>query len=246
MPPNDPQWGKRPNEGPPDLDEILRKLNQKLSGLFGRRPSGPSGPSEPTPPFSGPGNAFFGGSIAFIVVLILAVWLASGFYIVDEGRRGVVLRLGKYIETTMPGPRSHVPFPIESVEVVNVAGVRTVEVGYRGTPKNKQPQEALMLTDDENIVDVQFAIQYTLKSPEDFLFNNRNPDDNVLQAAETSIREVVGKSKMDFVLSQGRSEVASRVKQTMQHILDRYKTGINITTVNLQNVQAPEQVLRFE
>jgi len=245
MPPNDPQWGKRPNEGPPDLDEILRKLNQKLSGLFGRRPSGPSGPSEPTPPFSGPGNAFFGGSIAFIVVLILAVWLASGFYIVDEGRRGVVLRLGKYIETTMPGPRSHVPFPIESVEVVNVAGVRTVEVGYRGTPKNKQPQEALMLTDDENIVDVQFAIQYTLKSPEDFLFNNRNPDDNVLQAAETSIREVVGKSKMDFVLSQGRSEVASRVKQTMQHILDRYKTGINITTVNLQNVQAPEQVLRL-
>jgi len=240
MPPNDPQWGKRPNEGPPDLDEILRKLNQKLSGLFGRRPSGPS---EPTPPFSGPSNAFFGGSIAFIVVLILAVWLASGFYIVDEGRRGVVLRLGKYIETTMPGPRWHVPFPIESVEVVNVAGVRTVEVGYRGNPKNKQPQEALMLTDDENIVDVQFAIQYTLKGPEDFLFNNRNPDDNVLQAAETAIREIVGKSKMDFVLSQGRSEVSSRVKSLMQQILDRYKTGINITTVNLQNVQAPEQVL---
>ena len=243
MPPNDPQWGKRPNEGPPDLDEMLRKLNQKLSGLFGRRSSGPSGPSEPTPPFSGPSNAFFGGSIAFIVVLILAVWLASGFYIVDEGRRGVVLRLGKYIETTMPGPRWHVPFPIESVEVVNVAGVRTVEVGYRGTPKNKQPQEALMLTDDENIVDVQFAIQYTLKGPEDYLFNNRNPDDNVLQAAETAIREVVGKSKMDFVLSQGRSEVAARVKSLMQQILDRYKTGINITTVNLQNVQAPEQVL---
>jgi membrane protease subunit HflK len=99
-----------------------------------------------------------------------------------------------------------------------------------------------MLTDDENIVDVQFAIQYTLKSPEEYLFNNRNPDDNVLQAAETAIRETVGKSKMDFVLNQGRSEIASRVKQLMQHILDRYKTGINITTVNLQNVQAPEQV----
>jgi len=99
-----------------------------------------------------------------------------------------------------------------------------------------------MLTDDENIVDVQFAIQYTLKGPEDYLFNNRNPDDNVLQAAETSIREVVGKSKMDFVLNQGRSEVASRVKVLMQQILDRYKTGINVTTVNLQNVQAPEQV----
>jgi len=240
MPPNDPQWGKRNNDGPPDLDEILRKLNQKLSGLFGRRASGPS---DPEPPSSMPSPAFFGGSIAFIVILIVAIWLASGFYIVEEGRRGVVLRLGKYIETTMPGPRWRIPYPIESVEVVNVSGVRTVEVGYRGTPKNKQPAEALMLTDDENIVDVQFAIQYTLKSPEEYLFNNRNPDDNVLQAAETSIREVVGKSKMDFVLSQGRSEVAARVKVLMQQILDRYKTGINITTVNLQNVQAPEQVL---
>lgn len=243
MPPNDPQWGKRPNDGPPDLDEILRKLQQKLAGIFGaRRPNGPAGPSGPSMP-NGPSAAFFGGSIAFMVLLIVAVWLASGFYIVEEGRRGVVLRLGKYIETTGPGPRWHIPFPIESAEVVNVSGVRTVEVGYRGNPKNKQPQEALMLTDDENIVDVQFAIQYTLKGPEDYLFNNRNPDDNVLQAAETAIREIVGKSKMDFVLSQGRSEVASRVKVLMQQILDRYKTGINITTVNLQNVQAPEQVI---
>jgi modulator of FtsH protease HflK len=184
-----------------------------------------------------------GGGIIFIILLVVGVWLASGFYIVDEGRRGVVLRLGKYLETTMPGPRWHIPYPIESVEVVNVSGVRTVEVGYRGNPKNKQPQEALMLTDDENIVDVQFAIQYTLKSPEEYLFNNRNPYDNVLQAAETAIREIVGKSKMDFVLSQGRSEVAARVKVLMQQILDRYKTGIFITTVNLQNVQAPEQVM---
>ena len=128
------------------------------------------------------------------------------------------------------------------LEVVNVSAVRTIEVGYRGNPKNKQPQEALMLTDDENIVDVQFAVQYTLKSPDEYLFNNRNPDDNVLQAAETAIREVVGKSKMDFVLSQGRSEVSARVKVLMQQILDRYKTGINITNVNVQNVQAPEQV----
>jgi membrane protease subunit HflK len=142
----------------------------------------------------------------------------------------------------MPGPRWHIPYPIESVEVVNVSQVRTVEVGYRGNPKNKQPQEALMLTDDENIVDVQFAVQYTLKSPEEYLFYNRNPDDNVLQAAETAIREVVGKSKMDFVLSQGRSEVAARVKVLMQQIMDRYKTGINITTVNLQGASAPEQV----
>jgi membrane protease subunit HflK len=238
MPPNDPQWGKKNNEGPPDLDEILRKLQQKIAGLLGFRPRGP-GPAGP--PGGSVGTAV-GGGLVFVILLIVAVWLASGFYIVDEGRRGVVLRLGKYVETTQPGPRWHIPYPIETVEVVNVSGVRTVEVGYRGNPKNKQPQEALMLTDDENIVDVQFAIQYTLKSPEDFLFANKNPEDNVLQAAETSIREVVGKSKMDFVLSQGRSEVASRVKVLMQQILDRYKTGINVTTVNLQGVGAPEQV----
>ena len=241
MPPNDPQWGKKNNEGPPDLDEILRKLQQKISGLLGFRPR-PAG----VPPSAGGGvpgmGAAMGGGIIFIILLVIAVWLASGFYIVDEGRRGVVLRLGKYLETTQPGPRWHIPYPIETVEVVNVSGVRTVEVGYRGNAKNKQPQEALMLTDDENIVDVQFAIQYTLKGPEDYLFNNRNPDDNVLQAAETSIREIVGKSKMDFVLNQGRSEIAARVKVLMQQILDRYKTGINVTTVNLQNVQAPEQV----
>jgi membrane protease subunit HflK len=239
MPPNDPQWGRKSNEGPPDLDEILRKLQQKIASLLGFRTRGPSTP--PSPP-GGPGRGVLGGGVAVVILIIAGVWLLSGFYIVDEGRRGVVLRLGKYLETTMPGPRWHIPYPFESVEVVNVAQVRTVEVGYRGNPKNKQPQEALMLTDDENIVDVQFAIQYTLKSPEDYLFNNKNPDDNVLQAAETSIREIVGKSKMDFILSQGRSEVAARVKVLMQQILDRYKAGINITTVNLQGVQAPEQV----
>ena len=243
MPPNDPQWGKKNNEGPPDLDEILRKLQQKIAGLLGFKTRPPQPPA-----FGGGGGgpgmgAAMGGGLVFIVLLVLGVWLASGFYIVDEGRRGVVLRLGKFLETTMPGPRWHIPYPIEAVEVVNVSGVRTVEVGYRGNPKNKQPQEALMLTDDENIVDVQFAIQYTLKSPEEYLFNNKQPDDNVLQAAETAIREVVGKSKMDFVIAQGRSEIAARVKVLMQAILDRYKTGIFITTVNLQNVQAPEQVL---
>jgi membrane protease subunit HflK len=243
MPPNDPQWGKKNNEGPPDLDEILRKLQQKISGLLGFR----SRPPGSTPPggVGGGGNnmgAAVGGGVVFVILLVVGVWLASGFYIVDEGRRGVVLRLGKYLETTMPGPRWHVPYPIESVEVVNVSQVQTVEVGYRGNPKNKQPAEALMLTDDENIVDVQFAVQYTLKSPEEWLFNNKNPGDNVLQAAETAVREVVGKSKMDFVLSQGRSEVAARVKVIMQSILDRYKTGIAITTVNLQGVGAPEQV----
>jgi membrane protease subunit HflK len=202
--PADPQWGKKNNEGPPDLDEILRKLQQKIASLlgFGGRPGAPPG--------GGSVGTAVGGGVAFVFLLIVAVWLASGFYIVDEGRRGVVLRLGKFLETTMPGPRWHVPYPIESVEIVNVSQVKSVEVGYRGNPKNKQPQEALMLTDDENIVDIQFAVQYTLKSPEDYLFNNRNPDDNVLQAAETAIREVVGKSKMDFVPLAGPQRSSPR------------------------------------
>ena len=235
MPPNDPQWGKKSNEGPPDLDEILRKLQQKISSLLGFRPR--------TPGTGGNMGSTVGGGVAFIILLIIAVWLASGFYIVDEGRRGIVLRLGKYLETTQPGPRWHIPYPIETAEIVNVAQVRTVEVGYRGVPKNKQPQESLMLTDDENIVDVQFAVQYTISDPVAYLFKNKNPDDNVLQAAETSIREVVGKSSMDFVLAQGRSEISARVKKLMQEILDRYDTGINVTTVNLQNTSAPEPVL---
>jgi membrane protease subunit HflK len=242
MPPNDPQWGKKNNEGPPDLDEILRKFQQKVASLLGFKARG----EVPAPGGSGGGGHHFGaavgGGAAFVLLLIVGIWLASGFYIVDEGRRGVVLRLGKYLETTMPGPRWHVPYPFESVVVVDAARVRTVDVGYRGNPKNKQPQEALMLTDDENIVDVQFAIQYTLKSPEAYLFNNKDADANVRQTAESSIREVVGKSKMDFVLNQGRSEVASHVKTLMQELLDRYQTGINVTTVNLLGVQAPEQV----
>jgi len=187
-------------------------------------------------------GATLGGGAVFVVFLIIAIWLASGFYIVDEGKRGIVLRLGRYFETTMPGPRWHVPYPFESVEIVNVAGVRTVEVGYRNNQKNKQPQEALMLTDDENIVDVQFAVQFTIADPVQYLFNNNHPDDNVMQAAETAIREVVGKSKMDFVLSAGRSQVAADVKRIMQSILDKYKTGVNITTVNLLGSSAPEQV----
>ncbi len=233
---NDPQWGRRPGQGPPDLEEIWRDFNRKLNGLFGRR--GGSGGEEPR----GPGIKRFGGGAGILLGLIFVVWLASGFYIVYEGQRGLVLRFGKFVETTMPGPRWHLPYPIEAAEVVNVAGVRSVEVGYRNNVKSKVLKEALMLTDDENIIDVQFAVQYILKSPADFLFNNRSPDDAVLQAAETSIREIVGKSSMDFVIFEGRSEVAARAHKLMQEILDRYGTGINVSKVTMQNAQPPEQV----
>jgi modulator of FtsH protease HflK len=230
---NDPQWGRRPGQGPPDLDELWREFNRKLNSLFGRRGGGNGS--------SGQGGGKVGGA-GLLLGLIFAVWIASGFYIVNEGQRGVVLRFGKHSETTMPGPRWHLPYPVESAEVVNVAGVRSVEVGYRNNVKSKVLKESLMLTDDENIVDVQFAVQYILKSPTDYLFNNRVPDESVLQAAETAIREIVGKSSMDFVIFEGRAEVAARAHKLMQEILDRYRTGINISKVTMQNAQPPEQV----
>jgi membrane protease subunit HflK len=146
----------------------------------------------------------------------------------------------------MPGPRWHIPFPVESVEVVNLEQIRTIEVGYRsagdGAARSKELKESLMLTDDENIIDLQFAVQYNLKSVEDYLFNNRSAESSVRGAAESAIREIVGKSKMDFALYEGREEIAVKAKKLMQEILDRYNTGINVTSVTMQNAQPPEQV----
>jgi len=240
---NDPQWGRRPgggNQGPPDLDEIWRNLNRKLNRLLGGKGGGSDGGGAAGG--GGPSPGAVGGGAGLLVGLVVVVWLASGFYIVNEGQEGVVLRFGKFVETTQPGPRWHLPYPVESAEVVNVKQVRTIEVGYRNNVKSKVLKEALMLTDDENIVDVQFAVQYVLKSPNDYLFNNRGPDDSVLQAAETAIREIVGRSSMDFVIFEGRAEVAARAQKLMQEILDRYGTGIGISKVTMQNAQPPEQV----
>ncbi|BBP03461.1 protease modulator HflK [Sulfuriferula plumbiphila] len=229
---NDPQWGKK-NEGPPDLDELWRRFTARLKGLFGGRktPGGNSGP-----------NGFGAAGLGIVAAIIVAVWLASGFYIVNTGERGVVLRFGKFIETTQPGPNWHLPWPIESVQVVNIEQVRTVEIGYRNNVKNKMLKESLMLTDDENIIDIQFAVQYTLKDPEDYLFNNRSPDDAVRQVAESVMSEIVGKSKMDYVLYEGRADVAARATRHIQDALDRYKTGISISKVTMQNAQPPQEV----
>ncbi len=233
---NDPQWGKDDKrDGPPDLDELWRNFNRRLNGMFGRKGTGGGS--------SGGGRDFqLPGGVAVLVVLALGLWLASGFYIVDAGERGVVLRFGKYAETTQPGPRWHLPYPLETVEVVNVEQVRTVEVGYHNNVRAKVLSEALMLTDDENIIDLQFSVQYTLKNPEDYLFSNRHPDEAVKQVAETAMREIVGKSKMDFVLYEGRADIAARATKLMQDLLDRYKTGINVSKVNMQQAQPPEQV----
>jgi len=241
---NDPQWGnsgnRNKNSGPPDLDELWRRINQRLNGMFGKKDSGGgSGGGEGFSPEGLPGG---GNLVGLLIGALVLVWVASGFYIVDTGQRGVVLRFGQYLETTEPGPRWHLPWPVESREIVNVDQVRTVEIGYRNNVKSKVLKESLMLTDDENIIDLQFAVQYILKDPVEFLFINRSPEDSALQVAETAMREVVGKSKMDFVLYEGRAEIAARAKQLMQDIHDRHKTGISISQVTLQNIQPPEQV----
>ena len=235
---NDPQWGKKGGgNGPPDLEELWRNFNQKLSGLFGRRVGGGGGPS-----LQPPSMRQLGGGAGILVGLVLVVWLASGFYTVDEKQRGVVFTFGKYTELTSPGLRWRLPFPFQAQEIVNLSQVRTVEVGYRNTVKTKVPRESIMLTGDENIIDIQFAVQYTLKDPLAYLFNNKQPDDTVLQAGEAAFREVVGASKMDFVLYEGREQVAAEAQKLIQQILDRYKTGIAISNVTMQNAQPPEQV----
>jgi membrane protease subunit HflK len=237
---NDPQWGKKGggNQGPPDLEELWRNFNQKLNGMFAKKSGG--GGDAPSPPQ--PSMRQIGGGVGMLVVLALVVWLASGFYIVDEKQRGAVFTFGKQTDLTSPGLRWRLPFPMQTHEIVNLSTVRTVEVGYRNTVKTKVLKESLMLTDDENIIDIQFAVQYTLKDPLDYLFNNKKPDETVLQAAETAFREVVGSSKMDFVLYEGREQVALSAQKRIQEILDRYKTGIAISRVTMQNAQPPEQV----
>jgi len=242
---NDPNWGRGGsrgpqgpgggNQGPPDLDELWRSFNRRLNDLFGRRRGG----DEPPKP---PSSLHLGGGASVLVVLVLVVWLASGFYIVDAASRGVVLTFGRFAEETGPGLRWRVPWPIQSHELVNLAQVRTLEVGYRNNVRTKVLKESLMLTDDENIVDLQFAVQYTVKDARDFIFTVRRPDETAQQVAETAMREVIGKSKMDGILYENREEIAIKARQLMQVIHDRYGTGIAVSTVTIQAAQPPEQV----
>ncbi|MDP2811787.1 MAG: FtsH protease activity modulator HflK [Rhodocyclaceae bacterium] len=244
---NDHGWGNNPgggnkggNQGPPDLEELWRDFNRRLSGMLGKKGGGGDGGEGPRMPTLSPRQ--FGGGISMIAALVAVLWLASGFYIVDASQRGIVLQFGKYQQSTEPGLRWRLPWPVQSHEVVNLTGVRTVEVGYRGSENNKVLKEALMLTDDENIVMVQFAVQYLLKNPMDYVFKNRHTDDAVIGAAETAIREVVGKNKMDFVLYEGREAISVNIQKLIQDILDRYETGIQIRSVTMQSTQPPEQV----
>src|SRR5216110_2190038 len=244
---NDPNWGRGGsrgpqgpgggNQGPPDLDELWRNFNRRLSELFGRRRRG--GADEPPSP---PSSWRFGGGAGALFALVLAVWLASGFYIVVEGQRGVVLTFGRFSQETGPGLRWRLPWPIQSNEIVNLQQVRTLEIGYRNNVRTKVLKESLMLTDDENIVDLQFAVQYVVTDATKYVFEVRRPDESAMQIAETAMREVIGKSSMDQILYETQVDGANKARDLMQHIHDRYKTGIAISTVTIQNAQPPEQV----
>lgn len=245
---NDPQWGrgsqndnkdgKKPNEGPPDIEQAWRDFTQKLNRFLNGK--GSSG--------GGNGGGFDGDSasakigVGVIVAVFIFIWLVSSFFIVKEGQTAVITTFGKYSHSTTSGFNWRWPYPIQEHEIVNVSEVRTVEVGYRNSARNKVAKESLMLTDDENIIDIQFAVQFKLKSAKDWIFNNREKEDLIRQVAETAIREIVGKSKMDFVLYEGREKIATDVNLLMQQILDRYAAGAQITNVTMQGVQPPEQV----
>ena len=235
-------WGNRGRQqGPPDLDEILRKLQSQWGRVFGRRPVG-GGRSGRGGSGWGFGRGGFVGAGLVAAVLVVAWWLA-GIWIIQEPEKGVVLRFGAYHRTMDPG-FNWAPYFIDSVATVNVDRVRNAEIGFRnqGSSVAVVPREALMLTQDENIVDLQFAVQYRVKDPAQFLFENSEPEIALRQATESAVREIVGRSRMDFVLTEGRGAVAAETQGLIQEILDRYKTGLHVMSVNMQNAQPPTQV----
>lgn len=230
-------WGNRGNDGPPDLDEVLQNLQRKFAGFFGGKGNSDNGNSSSSPEG--------GMGIGLIGAIVLVVWFASGIYIVDPAERGVVTRFGAFTNMTMPGPHWHLPYPIEKVETVDVEQIRTAEIGYRSNGSRTSGtihSESLMLTKDENIVDLKIAVQYRIKDAAQYLFNVRTPDIILRQMMESAVRETIGRSNMDFVLTEGRSEIASSIETLLQTMLDDHETGLVVTSVNMQDVQPPEQV----
>jgi len=227
MPWNEPgkdkdPWGNRGNDGPPDLDELLKNVKDKFGGIFG----GGNGkiPKLPT----GAGN--LSGIAGFIIIALLFVWALTGIYIVDEGWRGVETRFGARTIVTQSGPHWHIPWPIEDVELINVSAIRTTR------------SDSIMLTGDENIVLMSLEVQYNVKNAQDFAFEVRDPDLTLRQVAETAIRTVVGNNDFDSIITEGRAIIGSETKEIMQEILDSYSTGLNVLTVNMGEAQPPEEV----
>ena len=239
----DPWGGSGKNQGPPDLDEVLRKLQTRFKGMFGGKPP-LRGVGDEDSGGGGGGGASIAG-LGLLVGILLVVWLLSGIYIVNEGTRGVVLRFGEHVGTSTPGIHWRIPYPIDEVRSVNVENVRTAEIGYEvvnGGRTRERLQEALMLTQDENIVNVQLAVHYQVSDPAQYLFRFRDPDGTIKALAESAIREMVGKRQLDFVLTEGREEVAAAAHELIQAVLDEYEAGLQVNRVAVQDVQPPEEV----
>lgn len=216
-------WGRRKEEGPPDLDELVRKMQAKFGGVFGKRGGGGA------PRRGGPAMGF---GLGLLVIIAVIVWLLSGIYIIDPAERGVVLRFGQYQDTVGPGPHWHLPYPVEQVYEVNVDALRDVK------------HRAQMLTKDENLMTVALAVQYQVKNAEDYLFNVRDPDYTLKEVTESALREVVGTMRLDDVLSEsgGRAVLVNDSQTRIQELVDRYGTGLRVTKVNLESAQPPQEV----
>ena len=231
------------NDGPPDLDELWRDFNRKLSGLFGGGGRGGS-----TPPGRGDGPSFqpdmksAGIGLGLIGAVVVLGWLGSGFFIVQEGQQAVVTSFGKYSHTVDAGFQWRFPYPFQAHETVSVTQLRSVDVGRTSVVQATGLRDSSMLTQDENIVDIRFTVQYRLSDARAYLFENRNPDDAVVMASESAVREIVGRSKVDSVLYEARDAIAADLVKNIQVQLDRLKAGILIANVNVQSVQVPDSV----
>ena len=249
QPPKPPSRPQGPNQGPPDLDELWRDFNRKLGNLFGGAKNGGNRDG-----FGGGGNKGGGGfqpdmknagiGVGLIAAVVALIWLGTGFFIVQEGQQAVITQFGKYRSTVGAGFNWRLPYPIQRHEIVVVTQIRSVDVGRDTVLKATGLRDSAMLTEDENIVEIKFAVQYRLNDARAYLFESKDPAAAVVQAAETAVREVVGKMKMDMALAEERDQIGPRVRVLMQTILDRYKVGVEVVAINLQQsgVRPPEQV----
>lgn len=217
-------WGNRgKNQSPPDLDEVIRNIQKKFGTLFGGKGPRSTG--------GGSGGGSIGGlSFGLVIGIVLCLWLASGFYKIESAERGIVMLFGKHVSTADPGLGWHIPYPIENVIKVDITKVFTI------------PLRATMLTQDENIIDIEGDIQYRIIDPVKYLFSVRSPELTLSQAAESALRQSIGRSKMDYVITEGRGEIASRVKNLTQKIMDSYHSGLAVNKVNIKAAKPPEQV----
>jgi membrane protease subunit HflK len=242
----DPWSGRGDDKKPPDLDEVIRSLQEKLTKIFSSGGGGSNGGDDNSTDNFSPDNSIKG--LGIIVGVAIVLWCVTGIYVVDEGNNGVETRFGKYTTITQSGLHWHLPTPLEQVEIVNVKQQRSIEVGYRSVAGTEQaassiPKEALMLTADENIVDVSLNVRYQVSDAKEFLFNVANPIATLKQVTESVQRGVVGSNTMDYVLTEGRSDIETRIQKEIQDIMENsYHAGILVTAVNLQDAQPPEKV----